>query len=31
MALEGEVDDRIKQRMAWADEGGQWLALRRDK
>ena len=31
MALEGEVDDRVEQRMARADEGGQRLALRRDQ
>ena len=29
MAFEREVDDRVEQRMAWADEGGQRLALRR--
>ena len=31
MALEGEVDDRVEQRMAGADEGGQRLAVRRDQ
>ena len=31
MALEREVDRRVEQRMARADEGGQRLALRRDQ
>ena len=31
VALEREVDDRVEQRMARADEGGQRLALRRDQ
>ena len=31
MALEGQVDDRVEQRMARADEGGQRLARRRDQ
>ena len=29
VALKGEVDDRVEQRMARADEGGQRLTLRR--
>ena len=31
IALQGEVDDGIKQRMAGADEGGERLALGRDQ
>ena len=31
VALEREVDDRVEQRVARTDEGGEWLTLRSDQ